>query len=194
MCLVQNQYTFNVFHFRVSAVAAPGVTESDVLTQLDALVAPNYKAILPTNCSYYGAKMQVIRPVRLDPFYTAASRGAGTLAGDCLPPQIAGVVNLKTGIASRATRGRFYLPATSEADNDATAKPSAAYVTLMDAFANDLFTVGNITVGGFTLTLTWVVYSRSLQSGTQVLNYTSRTFWGTQRSRSMIKHADAAPF
>lgn len=192
--LNQDQYCYNVHHFSVTAVAVAGVTEVDCLAHLDDAVHTAYKGLLATNCSYHGAKIQVIKPNRLDPAFRTTRQGAGTIAGDAMPPQVAGVVNLKTGLASRATRGRFYLPASSEADNAATAVPSAGYLTAVNTLCNALFTIGNVVVGGFTLTLDWVLYSRSLNDDFGIIQYTPRTRWGTMRSRSRIKHADSAPF
>jgi hypothetical protein len=194
VCLTQNQYTFNVFHFDVTAIGGASLFDSDVGAALDALMAPVYKAILPTNCSYYGSRIQVIKPKRFDPTFIIGNRGAGTLAGDCLPTQVAGLVNLKTGIASKRTRGRFYLPATSEADSTAIAQPSAGYLTAVASICNDLFTFTGTTIGADSVTAAWVVYSRVGDLRSTVVSYNPRPNWATIRRRSQIKHADSAPF
>jgi len=194
VCLTLNQYTFNVFHFVVTSVTGTTVTDQDVGADLDNLVAPFYKSLLPTNCSYYGSKVQTIKPVRYDPTYRSTNRGAGTIAGDCLPTQVAGLTNLKTGVASRRTRGRFYMPATAEDDSTAVAQPSAGYVTALQNLNNALFSYTGTTVGAANVFASWIVYSRTGLSYLPVTSYTVRTNWATQRKRSQIKHADSAPF
>lgn len=193
-CATQDQYTANVIHFDILSVVGTVVTDVLFGTTLEAVLAPLFKAILPTNCSYIGLKTQVIAPVRLDAQITTALAGAGTLAGDCLPTQVAGLVSMKTGFASRSKRGRMYLPATSEADNTALAQPSAGYLTLMTNIANALLAFNLVVSGGNQVACAWSVYSRKLHEMTVITQTLIRDDWATQRRRSQIKHSDSLPF
>lgn len=194
ICKTQNQYTFNVMHFPILTVVGATVTEQDVGVDLDNIMAPLYKALLPTNGSYYGSKVQVVLPFRFDPVFRDTNRGAGTIAGDSLPTQTCGLINLKTGIAKRSGRGRVYLPATSEGDNDATAVPSALYLAAAANLVTAIQGYTGTTVGGGTVTSTWAVHSKKDGISRPVTVATVRPNWATQRRRSQIKHADTAPF
>lgn len=195
ICKLETQYAYNVYHFVVTAVAGTSQTDAQFSTQMDAVVAPLYKTILPTQTSYYGSKTQVIKPARYDPVFNATNRGAGTFAGsEPLPPQITAVANFKTGIASRMTRGRMYMPAGSEVDNQSTALPSAAYLAACSNIFTAVQGVTSINTGGNSASITWGVYSRKLDIVTPINVVTMRSSWGTQRKRSMIAHADTAPF
>jgi len=192
-CKTQGQYTANVHHWVVSGVAGT-VTDANGATFFEAGLAPLYKAAIPTNCSWYGLKFQILKPVMYVPQFSITLQGAGSLAGDCLPTQVAGVYTFKTALAGKSFRGRMYLPATSEADNDATAVPSAAYKTLARA-VGDYYAGGQtVVLGGNAATFTPVVYSRSKNTTTEITSGDVRPNWGSQRRRSSIGHPDIAPF
>lgn len=195
ICKLQNQYVYNVLHFAVTAVAGGSQTDAQFSTQMDAVVAPLYRGMLPPGNSYYGSKTQVIKAGRFDPVFNAVNRGAGTFLGaETLPTQIAAVANFKTGIASRSTRGRTYLPAATETDNQATGLPSAAYMALVDALFVAINGVTTIVTGGNSASISWGVYSRKLDVVFPITSVTVRSAWGTQRKRSQIGPGDAAPF
>jgi hypothetical protein len=188
------QYSHNVLNFRIGTVVGGTVTDQDFAVEMEAMLAPLYKNILATNCEWYGLKAQIISPTRFDAVFSFASRGAGTLAGDCLPTQTAGVMALRTGFAARARMGRVYFPATSEAQNQAAAVPGAAYTAGMSAIGAALLAGGTVTVGASTVDWIWVVRSRELGLTTAITQYLVRTNWGTIRRRSHIGPADAVPF
>ena len=195
ICKVENQYSFNVFHYVVTATAGTSQTDAQFAAQVDALIAPLYKALLPVTSSYYGCRAQVIKPARFDPIELATNRGPGTfVGGEQLPPQIAAVANFKTGIATRSTRGRMYFPAATEVDNQATALPSGGYLAAASAIPLAMLAFTAVVTGGNTASVSWGVYSRKLDLVTPITVITMRSSWGTMRKRSMIADADAAPF
>lgn len=193
-CQNQNQFSANVFNFRCDAVTGISVSHTVVMDQIDGVLAPLYKAILPTGSRYHGATFQLLSPDRLDRQYTIANAGAGTLLGDALPTQVAGVLNLKTGIASRFAQGRLYFPPCGEGDNTLTATPSAAYKAGINAIGAAL--TGGLTIasGGDSCDVTWCIFSRESNILTPVTTVTPRPNWGTQRRRSSITRPDVAPF
>lgn len=194
MCKTQTQYTENVINYKVTAVTGGNLTDLQLLTALDLLIAPDYKNILPTNATYYGTKLQVIKPDRMDPVVTTVSAGAGMVVGDSLPTQVAGVVSVKTGFAAKSKQGRMFMPATGEADSTAIAQPSAGYLAAVATLCNDIFTFNSLTIGPDTVDVAWSVYSRKGGIMTPITSYLVRPNWGTQRRRSQIKHADTPPF
>jgi len=188
------QYSHNVLNFRITNVVGPTVTDQDFVTNMEAMLAPLYKAILATNCSWHGAKAQVVKPTRFDAVFSTANQGAGTLAGDCLPTQTAGCVALRTGVAARAMMGRVFFPATSEAQNQAAATPGVGYTGGMNTLAAALLAGGTVVVGAGSVDWTWVVRSRLLGVETSITQYLVRSNWATIRRRSHIGHPDVAPF
>lgn len=194
VCSYLGQYTMNVLMIEFLNVVGGTVTDDDAADEFDATLGPLYRAILPAAASYYGLRLQVVQNTRYDPQFDNDSAGAGSLAGDPLPAQVAGVVALKTGFAARARQGRMYLPASGEALNDGTAKPSAAWITAASSIANALIGGGTIIVGAGSVDWRWVVYSRNLNLRTPITGFQVRANWGTRRSRSLIGQGDVAPF
>lgn len=194
VCNLLNQFSYNVQHFKVTAQAGFTVDDADVADFMDTTFAPLYKAILPTGCQWWGAKAQIIKPVRFDAQVDSGNRGNGAVVGDVLPTQTAGLVSLKTGFANRSKQGRMYLPPSSEADNVAAAAPSAAYLAGAAAIANNMIIPLNLVDGAGTATLRWTIYSRKLLSDQLVTSFEVKPDWATIRRRSHIRHDDAVPF
>jgi len=193
-CNLLGQFSANVLNIRIKNTVGTTVTDSLVTDDLDALLAPLYKVFLPTNCSYYGTKGQVVKPTRYDPITTIAQQGAGTLAGDCLPTQTAGLATLRTGLANRSQMGRVYFPASSEADNDASAQPSLTYRNAINTIVVALRSGGTVINGGDSVDWEFVVRSRHLDIETPVTAHAIRLNWATIRKRSHIGRPDVAPF
>lgn len=194
VCNLLEQYSFNVQHFRVTAQAGNTVTDVDVADFVDTTFAPLYKDILPATCQWWGAKAQIIKPVRFDAQVDNGGRGNGNLAADVIPTQTAGLASLKTGFASRSKQGRVYFPGAAENENTASAKPSANYLLNCGTILTNMLAAWNLASGAGTATLRWVVYSRKLGTSELVATAQMRPDWATIRRRSHIRHDDAAPF
>jgi len=194
-CQLGSQISINVRHFRVSAISGTGVADDILAGLLDAAVAPFYKALLPTTATYLGSGVQIIRPLppQIEQVSLGAA-GAGTVAGDPLPPATSGLVSLRTNTATRKGRGRVYVPFPSESDNGVTAAPSAGYITRMD----NLMTVfvGTTAYGTppNTSTLIGVVYNRLAGTTIDLTGIRSRSNWAQQRRRSFLRRSDISPF
>lgn len=194
VCTISDQFTFNVQHVVLDAVTGTVVTDEDFAADYEAQFAPLYKDIMADSGTFYGVKVQVIKPTRFDAQYSIAARGVGTLIGEQLPPQIASVVSLKTGYADRTKMGRMYLPAASEAENDATGRPGAGYLADVQALASSFVAGAVVTVGGGSVSWKPVIYSRKNGTAQLVTYAIVQESWGTLRSRSNLGHLDAAPF
>lgn len=68
----------------------------------------------------------------------------GTAAGDGLPRQTQGLIRWGTAtvINGRRVRGRLFMPAPNESDNDVGGTPVPAYVTALTTAAATIFTAG----------------------------------------------------
>jgi len=194
VCQVQNQYTMNVWNLVCDATAGISISHAVLLDQLDQLLAPLYKASLTAGARYHGSRLQLVVPSLLVPISTTVRGGAGTLAGDQLPTQVAGVVSTQTALAGRSFRGRLYFPPCGESDNQLTGVPSAAYKTAIGNIASSMIGPLTIASGGDSADITWVVRSNRLNLETPVERVIIKDNWGTQRRRSSIGHADSPPF
>lgn len=101
----------------------------------------------------------------------------GSAAGSSLPPDVALVVSLRTGLANRRGRGRFYLPALAAASLTATGKVLTASVTTLIAALGTAFAPYT------TATDTPVVYSRTGRSTATITSFDIGDLYDTQRRR-----------
>lgn len=178
------QSSQNIRHWRVSAEVAPAATHAQIAANLDTSIAPLYKAVLSTSATYRGVAVRRIFP--LPPTIEAianANLGAGTIAGDPLPKQTAGVVTFRTALAGRKFRGRFYAAFPAESDNNASTLPSNAYVAGL-ALLGGVFTLSRtIPNGAGSTTIDPVIWHRRTSTFDVITNIVARTIWGTQRRR-----------
>lgn len=185
------QQGINVLHFNVASVAGGVVNDSALCSAMDAILAPLYKAYLPTVCSYRGMRLQIISAVPIPvAVKSQGNAGAGTVAQDPLPSQASGLVTKLSNTGGRTGRGRLYLPFWPEGTNDASGYPSAAAQVQMDAISAVIFVSWAVVIGGVTVTLTPVLYNRTTKVTINITSWTPRSRWATQRRRSEINRAD----
>lgn len=101
----------------------------------------------------------------------------GTAVGSSLPPDVALVVSLRTALANRRGRGRFYLPAMAASTLAADGRVATAAITTL---------VGALTAawGPYTTGVdTVVVYSRTGRMDTTVSSFDIGNLFDTQRRR-----------
>lgn len=107
----------------------------------------------------------------------SADTNVGVAAGSALPADVALVISLRTALANRRGRGRFYLP-----------QPAASQVTTAGRVLADF-----ITDLGASLTAAWggyntasdfpVVYSRASRNFTPITSFDIGNLYDTQRRR-----------
>lgn len=191
---LQDQYSFNVLNWLVTARTGATVTDDHVATHISTVYASLWKDLLATNATFAGVIAQVVSPDRYDRQVETGDAGAGTLTGDHLPTQVAGLVTFRTGAALRRARGRIYFPATSEAQNTSTGKLGAAYITAIETIMSTLILGETVAGGGNTADLSFGVWSRKFSQFRIMTEYFVRPDWATQRRRSSIRHGDSSPF
>ena len=101
----------------------------------------------------------------------------GTDAGNAMPGDVAIVVSLRTSLANRRGRGRFYLPQPAASTLTATGKLAAASITALINALGAAWSVYN--AGGHTP----VVYSRASRSTQEVTTFNVGDLYDTQRRR-----------
>ena len=177
---------YNIYNFRVINVVGTPL-DTDFATQLDTLIAPLYKAFLPTTSNYDGIEISLVnktlRPVQPASVYTSASSGPGTIAENSMAGQVAGMISWATNLSGQAYRGRNYLGSVPVTMITAAGVPSSAYVTLIGTLALNLFTFTGFTVGASTLLCALSIWHRVHQLYTIITSFYIPGKFGTQRRR-----------
>lgn len=85
--------------------------------------------LLSNQCSYHGVRWRSIVPDYSDDEDYPFGPVAGLSAGNCMPPQTAGCIQLICEGAPKRKMGRLYPPPCSVSRNDATGRPNSGYVS-----------------------------------------------------------------
>lgn len=112
---------------------------------------------------------------------TSASGDPGTGAGDTVSIRSAVVVTKRTGFRGRSFRGRTFLPAPSE-NNQNGGEISAAYATSIGTFFSGILVLLLVNDNRYVM----VVYSSVLVDGTQVGTAEVKTTLGSIRGRQKV--------
>lgn len=191
VCFGLGQNAINVVHWRLQSITGVGATMNEIASKLSTDWAGFIKPLISTALTYRGAKVRVVSPVPTAVTLTTSGNGAGTVAGDPLPAQVAYVLSLRSSLAPPRTRGRIYLPATGESSNDATTTPTAGYVTNVNLLAVDLQVNKTVVgAGGNSVLMPVLFHRKPPQAFYQITASINRTSWGTQRRRSSINRGD----
>jgi len=113
----------------------------------------------------------------------------GTAAGDALPAEVALVVSLRTALANRTGRGRFYLPQPAVTALDADGNLDPAAQTAIVAAATFAWTTSNAAGENP------VVYSRTARATREVTSFNVGDVFDVQRRRqnSLTQQRSSAP-
>jgi len=194
ICNTGGQYSANVINYEVTAINGGGISDTDALAVLEPAVASFWGALLSDNAFYMATKLQITFPILRPHRYNNTSATPGSVAGDVLPSQVAGLIKLTTNRAGKSYRGRCYIPFPSEADNTAAGNPSAGYKTNLQALADTFFDVLSPNDGaGNGVDLLPIIYSRELDVSTPVEERLAETNWATQRRRAARNTGDRPP-
>lgn len=176
----------NVLHYACTAVAGTGSTDIQLATQLDALMAPLYKACMAGIATYYGIRAQRVTPLPKSlSVVVSPNIGVGLAGAAALPGQVCGIITLQTAIAGRKNRGRVYVPFPASAQNDATNDtPVGGYKNEIQSLGVGLTSTIVAGVGGNTSTMVPVIYHRKDSTFTLVVSIRANQKWATQRRRS----------
>lgn len=189
------QASYNIRHYRVSAKVGNGATMQELATLLSGSFHQTFKAVMSSSARFVGVGVRRIQPLPVTVESSdAANVGAGGVTGEILPTQVCGIITLRTQYAGPRYRGRVYVPFPSEASNDTTGEPIAAYnaamVNLANVFAMTLTGGG----AGNTNTIKPVIWSRKFGEPEDVVRADQRSKWATQRSRGMSGRKNVPPF
>lgn len=188
------QVSFNVRHYRVSALAAPEATLQQIADFMDLTTGDNYPPLLESGARYLGVMASKVRPLPPGPDFTAtASAANGSRSGDPLPKQIAGVLSYRTAVATRRGRGRSYIPFAAEIDNTSSGVPSATYIANLVSLGSAMTETKTVVNGAGGSTLLPVIFHKATGTSDDVTAAVARTVWGTQRRRGDFGRPNIPP-
>jgi len=181
-----------VLHYRCIAKGGTGRELSDIANTFDNHLFEEVKAVLPTAATYDGITVSRIRGAgeHPAPVFASGNNGNGDQAGHVLPRQTSGLIQWRTLLSGRKNRGRTYVPFPTEAHNDTGFGPNAAYTTLLQALATDLYGPVVSDAGGNSNTFALTIWHRSSQTDTLVSAVATSNKWATQRRRSSFGRAN----
>jgi len=196
VCTLGAQTSVNVRHYSVGNVVGNGCFDTDFVTNLDAALAADYKAVMTNEATYRGVSVQRIVPgPKTVPVFTLANTGTGSMVSDPLPKQCAGVISWKTSFSGHKYRGRTYIPFPSEAHSSAGGVPIGAYVTLLGNIRDRLVGSRNVSDGlGNSSILDPCIFHRLTNNMTLIMSGAAKSSWATQRRRGDYGKANLPPF
>jgi len=136
-----DQAAVNVLHYKVTAIAGAGLNSLDLIVAgMDTLgVSAALKALMSSQAAFNGYGIRRYVPNPSINYYDITGAGAGTVAGDLLPRQIAGFIRKKSAVPGRRKSGRVYVPFPGEDDNQSSQIPTAGYFTRLQVLRTALF-------------------------------------------------------
>lgn len=170
----------NSFAFRQDGVAIFATPEEDLVAFWENEVQGTYNDTYHGN---YGVVQLAVEqlPAGLIAFTKTEPDLSGTLTGDQLAPQVAGLMHINTGHLGRRGKGRIFFPPANEGSNGGSGTVSTGYVNNMEAVGAILLAgSGVIAYAGWV----WGVWSESDQAFYEATSYAGQFRWGTQRGRA----------
>lgn len=191
-----NQAGLNVVHWKVTALS---VNTPNVLGRFadgwGSLGFPAaYKALMASAARFSGVLYRIVYPALSAVFADPTGDGAGGVAGDVLPKQVAGFLRKQSAAPGRRKSGRLYIPFPGEGDNEAGAVPSAAYISRLDTLGSKY--ASQIGWGADDLgRATIIIYKRTAPlTSSAVSSMVTIPQWATQRRRGAFGRPNVSPF
>lgn len=193
-CQAAEQLAINILHFHVLPPGTGPITDKEIAAHLDANLVAFYIAIMAPTASYIGLTVQVVGGSTPKPYVVSNVHTAvGTVAGDLMPRQTAGLVTKLTNGIGRSNRGRIYLPFPGEADNQSTGIPTAGYVARMTNLTNYLTSAITAVGAGGNAKLQIILRHRLTGLYTDMNGVRNNQKWGTQRRRGSYGRPNTLP-
>lgn len=193
----QGQIGINVRQYLVDDIVLPGDAEPvDLAESISVNIQSTYRALMTAQALFHGVSVQRIHPAPVQAVYYSDNLGiAGTVTGDALPTQIAGLLQLRAPMPGRTGYLRSFHPFPAEADSDVDGLPTAGYITRLNAMGDlylSLTTPAAAGRAGFTLKGCRMSFLTGLPV---TLNFRkAMSGWSNQRRRSFYGKKNDLPF
>jgi len=188
------QNGINVKYLSPSLAVGGGLTELQFANVLQNEWATLVSVLMSDQASAVSTTIQKTNPLPAAAAVTSTvAATVGTLGGDPLPPQTAGLIKLTTALAGRSGRGRLYVPFPSENVNTAAGVPSAGYIVNLGALGDNFVGLKTAGVGGDGVQYRWGLKPSFLEPLVlrPFVGQVPRVAWATQRRRSFVNRGDA---
>jgi hypothetical protein len=179
----------NVMHFRYPPGKAINQALADSLHSraVTALTGSTLSTHLATIVTLGHVNIRDLNTANQVEFVSAGTNTPGTAVGDPLPGATSCVITLRTALAGKSFRGRFYGYGYAESENDTTGNATAAACTATRDFVQQ-FAAAAQTGESLTACIVSRFSKKDLRPtpiSTDVISYESRnTQWETQRRRN----------
>ncbi len=200
-CKANDQLGLNVFHYKVTQNALNN-SLGRVVESLEggaAAASATLRSLMPTICAFAGWSVRIYNPGPSILYYDTTGIGAGTVTGDLLPRQCAGLISKRVNVAGRRKGGRFYMPFPGELDNAETSIPTDGYLARLGDLAAEL--LGALTDSGGNILAVPVVAKKTIVAGVtnisttrQIIAMNPKQKWATQRRRGSFGRTNVSPF
>lgn len=185
------QTGINVLHYNVQTIGGGAITDQQVADAFSTFIAPSMKALMSTQSSYSGLRVQRISPLPVPVAVTSTNGAAvGTTGVDVIPAQASALISKRTNLAGRMNRGRVYLPFIALNHTTSGGQLNAGGLTAVGNWAAAAMALITIVAGGVTLTMAPVIWNRGPRTLVFVTTAVIRTPLATQRRRSLINRGD----
>jgi len=191
---MMQQNGLNVCHYKVVEKGSGPISDLDIAIALEAIAKPLYRDTQSLYSSFYGVRVQKLTGGPWVPQIKNSTANFGLVDSEPLPPQIAGLIALKTDRASRSGRGRKFIPFPYEDAWNEEGKWNDAYITKLQTLAAELFGRVTMVIGGTTVKIDAEITSPGGSSGNPVTVALVRPFPATMRTRSLLGGAEALPW
>jgi len=196
-CYMAPQLGLNIRHFVVSAQIGSGLSEQAFCDALSSQLAVYYIPLIAASARYWGIKLQEITTPLPLPFSSVEGQGNGTVPGDPIPSQVAGVISVYSKLSGRTGRGRVYVPFPGKTDSTPTIPPTPVddYVSRLNGLGQRLTGLYNVAAAGNGWSIQWCLFRKGLTPVTTFLySYVSRQLWGNQRRRGNYGRPNVPPW
>lgn len=196
-CWLNGQIGLIIKHYRVRTIAGGGAADQDFADELYSTFGPLLQPMMNEDAKFLGCSVRNISLI--PPAAAVVSTGPpldGTVVGGELPTQVSGIITLRTIHAGRRFRGRAYVPFPAEPFNDTDAKPTPAYMLLLDDVGIALTSPVLLGGGPDTATLDPCTLAQVAGVEATIISSTPRRAWATQRRRGTFgaSNPETVPF
>lgn len=183
-----------VWHGILDSIVGVELTNQERAEDFHFRHAPTLAALLTASATVRGAGTRTITGVPTIESFSVGNAVVGTVAGEAMPRQTAGVATLRSPFAGRSRRGRKYIPFPGESDNPDGIGPSAAYLARMNTYLANIVPAFVLQVGGNVETWAPLIVSKvGAMTQTRVTSFLARLGWGTQRRRGTFGRPNVSP-
>jgi hypothetical protein len=191
-----NQAAVNRLWYKVTSFTGAGVTYGEVLSQMSSIFSLAFRNCVGTGANFKGFGIRELPVMGIPlpaPAYDNTAALPGTITGNMLPHQVAGLLSLRTAFAGRSGRGRLYMPFPTTSCSGLNGTILPAYSTPLGVFAALVPATVTVTGAGGNAVLTPVLVNRKTAVWKVINNVLVSSNFATQRRRGDYGRPNVSP-